>query len=453
MSKKNFKLVVLQIFLVLLMFFSKNISAQLVINNSFTPTQLVAKLLGGGIVATNISYTGAPIAIGFFKGNTNLGLDSGVIITCGADTNAIGPNDLSWASTDNFLFGDKDLDSVAKPTLTFDASILEFDFVPTSDTVKFRYVFGSEEYMEFVDTTTGSAGINDAFGFFISGPGISGIFTNNAENIALIPGTSLPITMKNLNLFKNSVYYFDNGDGGGTGTAPDGLTVQYDGFTTVLTAKKQVECGKQYHIKLVIGDGADRILDSGVFLEAGSFDGGVVGNVTLNIDTITTDSICPYESVLQVTATGIFGTSPIFTWDFGDATVLSGSGSGPYTFIWSSYGIKKIKVGVAGSLLTSPCATKKDSAEIVVENCQPNKINVITPNSDGINDHLIIRHLGSFPLSGIEIYNRWGNNIYKTDDYKNNWPTGQSEPFAGTYYYILSISDGRRIPGYFTLLR
>jgi gliding motility-associated-like protein len=57
----------------------------------------------------------------------------------------------------------------------------------------------------------------------------------------------------------------------GTGTAPDGATVQYDGFTVPLTATAVVQCGQQYHIKLAIADGSDDIVESGVFLEAGSF--------------------------------------------------------------------------------------------------------------------------------------------------------------------------------------
>lgn len=245
--------------------------AQLVTNSTMTPTQLVQTvLLGSGVTASNITYNGAPVAIGSFNGvPSNIGLAAGVIMSSGDIINAVGPNNQSGASTGNNLPGDPDLDQIMSPTLSYDAAILEFDFIPTSDTVKFRYVFGSEEYMEYVSTTPG--GINDGFGFFISGPGISGPFSNNAKNIALIPGTTLPVTMFNLNLNSYGTYYFDNGDGFGSGTAPDGQTVQYDGFTVPLTAITNVQCGLTYHIKLAIADGGDGILDSGVFLEAGSF--------------------------------------------------------------------------------------------------------------------------------------------------------------------------------------
>ncbi|MCX6294697.1 MAG: choice-of-anchor L domain-containing protein [Bacteroidetes bacterium] len=245
-------------------------SAQLVVSGAYTPVQLVDTLLGTGVTASGITYTGGPLCRGIFNGvSSNIGFTSGVLLTCGNLTNAIGPNNLSSASVGNSLPGDPDLDLIMTPTTSYDATILEFDFVPTSDTVKFNYVFGSEEYMEYVSTIPG--GINDGFGFFISGPGITGPFSGGAKNIALVPGTSLPVTMFNLNLVTNSAYYFDNGDGNGTGTAPDGATVQYDGFTVPLTAIAAVQCGETYHIKLAIGDGGDDILDSGVFLEAGSF--------------------------------------------------------------------------------------------------------------------------------------------------------------------------------------
>ena len=243
-------------------------TAQLTVTSG-TPAQLVDTLLGTGVTASGVTYTGGTSCRGTFNGAlSNIGFPSGVLLTCGNLTNAIGPNDLTGAFVMNGLPGDPDLDMIMSPTSSYDATILEFDFVPTSDTLKFNYVFASEEYMEFV--TPGSA-INDGFGFFISGPGISGPFSGGAQNIALVPGTTLPVTKSNVNLFTNATYYFDNGNGMGTGTAPDGATVQYDGFTVPLTAIAAVQCGQTYHIKLAIGDGGDETLDSGVFLEAGSF--------------------------------------------------------------------------------------------------------------------------------------------------------------------------------------
>lgn len=250
---------------------SLRLKAQLAVSNTLTPVQLVQNiLLGSGVTATNITYNGAAVAIGQFNGSSsNIGLSSGVIMTSGNINNAVGPNNQSASSFSNNRAGDPDMDQVMSPSHSFDAAILEFDFVPLTDTIRFRYAFGSEEYMEFVSANPG--GINDAFGFFISGPGITGTFSNGAKNIALIPGTALPVTMYNLNLNNHGSFYIDNGNGLGTGTAPNGATVQYDGFTVPLVATTHVVCGQTYHIKLAISDGGDHIYDSGVFLEAGSF--------------------------------------------------------------------------------------------------------------------------------------------------------------------------------------
>lgn len=244
--------------------------AQLTTSTLLTPAQLVQNvLLGSGVTATNITYTGATQAIGSFNGtNSNIGFANGVLLTSGIPSNATGPNNITNVSTTNSVSGDADLNIIMAPTLSYDASILEFDFVATSDTMKFRYVFGSDEYMEYVSLMPG--GINDGFGLFISGPGISGPFSNNAKNIAIIPNTSLPVTMFNLNLYSNGQYYVDNGNNG-VNVTPGGPTVQYDGFTKPLTAIAALQCGEKYHIKIAIADGGDYIIDSGVFLEAGSF--------------------------------------------------------------------------------------------------------------------------------------------------------------------------------------
>ncbi|TND08199.1 MAG: PKD domain-containing protein [Bacteroidetes bacterium] len=256
-----------------------DLKAQLTVSGAMTPSQLVTNvLLGTGVTVSNITYTGAAAALGSFTANsTNLGITSGVLMTCGDIANAPGPNNQTGASVSNNLNGDPDLDAIMSPTLSYDASILEFDFTTTGDSIVFRYVFASEEFMEYVSQTPG--GINDGFGFFLSGPGITGPFTNNAENIALIPNTSLPVTMFNVNCTSpNSAYYVCNDPVNticsSSFNCPGSqaqTTIQYDGMTVVLTARHAVQCNQTYHIKLAVGDGADHILDSGVFLEEGSF--------------------------------------------------------------------------------------------------------------------------------------------------------------------------------------
>ena len=131
---------------------------------------------------SNITFNGAPMAIGYFNGtNTTLGIDEGILLTTGTVLNTLdgphGPNNQSGAGMDNGAGGYPPLSNIIGGTPTFNASILEFDFVPYSDTVRFNYVFASEEYPEYVGSQ-----YNDVFAFFISGPGIAGI-----QNMATLP--------------------------------------------------------------------------------------------------------------------------------------------------------------------------------------------------------------------------------------------------------------------------
>lgn len=250
-----------------------SLQAQIVTNNTLTPSQLVTNvLLGPGVIASNITYTGAADAIGNFTGgltgNITLGFDSGVVMTTGTILNngsgPQGPNNLTGCGVDNQQPGDTYLDGVANAA-THNAAILEFDFVPQADSIKFRYVFGTDEYMEYV-----SGGFADVFAFVLSGVSV----TLPPTNIALIPNTTTPVTALNVNANMNPMYYVDNEN-------PPGTCVQYDGFTTVLTAQYPVQCGETYHIKLAIADALDGIVDAGVFLEAGSF---TVGTVNLSTE-------------------------------------------------------------------------------------------------------------------------------------------------------------------------
>ena len=247
-------------------------ASQLVTTTGQTPGQLVQNtLVGNGVTVSNVSFTGAPNAIGTFNGtNTNLGLNSGIVLTTGTVLNTStpfggqngphGPNDTGSGGTDNNTPGYQQLTTVAGND-TYNASVLEFDFVPNSDSISFRYVFGSEEYPEYVN-----AGFNDVFAFFISGPGFGGSY-----NMATIPGTGgTPVTIDNVNAGANSAFFVNNGDGTTAPQNGSNYYIQYDGFTVVISATAAVQCGETYHLKIAIADVGDGGLDSGIFLEANS---------------------------------------------------------------------------------------------------------------------------------------------------------------------------------------
>lgn len=242
-------------------------TAQLVVDNAINANAAVQNvLLGAGVTANNITFQGDNAQIGGFNCNgCGLGIVNGVVIGSGNVNGASGLNNSGSFNlgppNSNDGFGDVDLGTLSGMDLN-NTAILEFDFVPTGDSLAFNYVFSSEEYPEYVNS------INDAFGFFLSGPGINGAYTNSAMNIALIPGSTVPISINTVNSGENAAYYVDN-EVGFAG-------IQADGFTAVLTAYAQVICGENYHIKIVIGDAMDYLYDSWVFLEAGSFQSNVL---------------------------------------------------------------------------------------------------------------------------------------------------------------------------------
>ena len=233
------------------------------------PNALVQNiLLGEGVTVSNVLYNGSPSAIGSFQAqNTSLGIDEGIVLTTGTvidnGSGPQGPNNQAGAGMDNNIGGSALLSGLIGGTQTYNAAILEFDFIPYSDTVQFKYVFGSDEYPEFAPPFNST--FNDVFGFFISGPGIPGI-----QNIAQLPNGGGVVSINNVNAVTNSQYYNANGDGS---TAPfnnNNFYIQYDGFTDVLEAVSQVQCGQTYHLVIAVADVGDGQWDSGIFLEANS---------------------------------------------------------------------------------------------------------------------------------------------------------------------------------------
>ncbi|MDR0802272.1 choice-of-anchor L domain-containing protein [Fluviicola sp.] len=294
------KIAALQFLILVILVFGGKGYAQIVVQNTQSPNSLVQNvLMGSGVVASNIKYNGSLVNAQTPKGNvtyfnsngSSFPISSGVLLTTGNGIAAIGPNN-SGSYSNNVpatpnVTSDPDLSAIASGGVT-NGAVLEFDFVPSGDTVSFRYIFGSEEYPEFSPSS-----YNDAFGFFLSGPGISGPYSNGSANIATIPGTSLPVTINNVNNgttnsgpCTNCAYFVFNGTGTGTGLAY-GNAIQYDGTTVILTANAHVQCGQTYHIKLAICNVGDTGYDSGVFLEADSFTSPAID---INVATETGDT-------------------------------------------------------------------------------------------------------------------------------------------------------------------
>lgn len=289
-------------------------------------------LLGSGIQATNITFAGCPSQIGYMTGGASagLGIDSGVILSTEHAQNIQSPSpNLGLFGGNCTISGDPSLLNIANsvPPLigqnftvnsVNDIARLEFDFVPTGDTLRFKYIFGSDEYLEWVNSS-----YNDIFAFLLSGPGITGPyaappgFPGGAVNIARLPNTNppLPITISSVNNVVNSTFYIDNFNNVG---------ISIDGYTVTLEAWYPVQCGQTYHIKLAIADGSDTALESIVILQEGSFSSNAVVDVELAITVGPPGVDVLYEDCGEAIIT--FSRSPVSDLSVEDMVIVTWGG-------------------------------------------------------------------------------------------------------------------------------
>ena len=129
----------------------------------------------------------------FTKGTSNFDINKGLLLSTGETWGHEGPNELTNAISEGVIEDgvtpgntsgtttfDPDLAYIAQQPVSY-GGILEFDFCPAIDKASFDYVFGSEEYPEYVHSS-----FNDVFGFFVSGPYDS---PNSSPTVALPTAT------------------------------------------------------------------------------------------------------------------------------------------------------------------------------------------------------------------------------------------------------------------------
>lgn len=238
-------------------------ASALTVTENVGAAALASNIIGEGInIVGAATFTGAGVSAGIFTGGATagIGIGSGIVLTTGrASLAADSLNTQDGAGTDNGSAGDAALGAIVAPNQTFDAAILEFDFVTTGGDLFFNYVFASEEYNEYANTQ-----YNDVFAFFLDG-----------ENIALLPDGQTPVSINTVNIGNsnpngdqtqhNPQYFVNN--------RPAVHAIEYDGFTTRLTAKALGLSAGTHTIRIAIADTGDGVWDSAVFIQANSFAG------------------------------------------------------------------------------------------------------------------------------------------------------------------------------------
>ena len=242
-------------------------------------------LLGGGVYIYNAKFSNslnniATANIGTFQANgfNGLSMSNGVIMTTGNISVAPGPNTYGGSSQSiTGYYSDPEMAVVATSSIN-GCSTLDFDFVTLASSVQFNYTFASEEYPEWV-----CSDYNDVFAFFVTGPDPE-TGEEVTRNIAIIPGTISDDNPNGIAVAINSVNPGSAGTSGGSGTGcyydyfgyyvenADGEDgIEYDGYTSKLTAQAEVIPCAVYHMHISVCNVGDNSYDSGVFLEGNSF--------------------------------------------------------------------------------------------------------------------------------------------------------------------------------------
>jgi large repetitive protein len=396
------------------------VRSQLIVNTSVNDAQLVAGFIGNGITISGVPVRNcAPGAYGTFSnGNTtNLNITKGSVFTTGSAQGVIGTNNDNYFSViNNTNTADPDLIKI-DPQAKYDPCILTFNVIPSCSTLTIRFVFGSEEYPEYVNQ------FNDAFGFFVTGPNPAG-GTYPALNIAKIPvGTNgTPVSINNINQGRflgcpttqngtctNCSYYRNN---------CGGTFIQYNGLTTVITSSLNVTPCAIYTFKIAIADATDHELDSGVFIE---------------------QLYCSSAVTATTSAKGACTTCN------GRATVNASNGQPPYTYAWGN--------GQTTSTATGLCAgnysvTVKDQTGCFLNsNTYTVSVPTLTAGTSTISSALNVScnggNNGSITAGitgGTSLYTySWSNGKLSTTSQTTNSITGLS---AGNYSVTISDVNG-----------
>ncbi|MDH4473368.1 MAG: choice-of-anchor L domain-containing protein [Fluviicola sp.] len=227
------------------------------------PYALVDEIAGTAVTVSNVDYSLWYDAVSYFGANVqNMPFETGVLMTTGSKYCAMGPNHNSGHGVDNLEPGFGFLNTIVDGQ-TKNAAVLVFDFVPLGDTLYLPYIFGSDEYPEYVSTT-----FKDVFVVIINGPGYDSVNIARAPDNSIISINTVNNGTANFGPCMNCSVYQYNGDGSTSPYSSSDMYLQYDGLTKPLVAKAAVVPGQTYHLTLAIADVGDGILDSGVFLKS-----------------------------------------------------------------------------------------------------------------------------------------------------------------------------------------
>ena len=221
---------------------------------------------------TGDSFTSGKNSYGVFTNtNPNFPFQSGIVLSTWSSTQSVGPFVRNLGGGNNAWLGDSDLNQSLNIN-SINATVLEFDFIPLTNSISFNYFFASNEYQDDFPCN-----YSDGFAFLIKEKGSTAAY----QNLAVLPNTSTAVSSQNIH---PAISFNDNGVLKTCNAINENYFAQYNnstspinyaGQTRILNAQTTVTPGTTYHIKLVIGDDAVNYYDSAIFIEAASFNSAI----------------------------------------------------------------------------------------------------------------------------------------------------------------------------------
>jgi gliding motility-associated-like protein len=339
----------------------------------FTHEELVTEVLINSPCAivnniTTITGTnfGAGNGIGYFENtNPNFPMQNGVVLATGDVSGVPGPNNSATFPGGGWP-GDPQLFNYIQslgidPGLTSynDATIMEFDFTPLTDSISFNFVFASNEYGTF------QCSYSDAFAFFLEDQ-----VTGEIVNMALVPDTptETPISVTTIrdNLYNSSCtsenpdyfgLYYGTPNGLPNATAP----INLNGQTVLMQAWQYVTPNNPYRMKLVIADRNDSSYDSAVFIEGGSF---FIGNADLGGDVTIANgnALCDYEELVLSVNTP---DNSVITWFFNGEPIPGETGQTLIVTVAGTYGVEIQNPSAPDCVITDEIEVEFKSSAII----------------------------------------------------------------------------------------
>lgn len=438
--------------------------SQITINESFTEVELIRDQFIGNpnfpantfTVTSGTSANSVNSVAYFYANGADIAFDEGLVLSTGSVMDIPGANTSQISGGSNTWFGDIDLELNTGIQNTLNASFISFNFVAQVPTISLDFILASEEYGAF------ECQFGDLFAFLLTD-----IDAGITKNIALVPGSLVPISVTNVRGGDNQPIcpsaneaYFDrynyitsNANANIASIPAEDSPINLNGQTTVFTIADHLTVGHNYRLKIVVADYLDPLFDTAIFIRNNSFGAFPV------IDTEPEDIIVNdgdnngFEmfdlTIFESQMLGAIDTS-VYSFDFSyhlteaDARANTNAIANPTAFM-NTTDVQNIYVRMqntyTGTAITTNFRITIDANLLSTPELQLNDI-VIYPNP--VVDKLTI-DTANIAINSIEVYNINGQRIQSDIENNNGMTIVDFSSLDNGIYFLQIHSDQGKI--------